>query len=101
MVAGATLPLLIALGASLAARLTGGGEGTLSGEAARVVAVLARGPLIQAGTVAAGGLALWWAARRPVDEDDPAARLAAARAERDARRRAAAGMPPEPRRPLR
>lgn len=101
MAGGAVLPLLLAAAALAVTRLAGGAPGTLSGEAAGVAAVLARGPLIQAGTVVLGGLALWWVARRPVDEDDPTARLAAARAERDARRRGTGGVPPEPRRPLR
>lgn len=96
---GAAGPVMFALAGIAAARAFGGPPGTLSGEAATVVAILARGPLIEGGAVVLGGLALWWWARRPVEEDDLAARLAAARAERDARRRAAAGLPPEPRRP--
>lgn len=96
---GAAGPVLFALAGIVAARAFGGPPGTLSGEAATVVAILARGPLIQGGTVVLGGLALWWWARRPVEEDDPQARLAVSRAERDARRRAAAGLPPAPRHP--
>ena len=97
--AGAAIPCLAAFLAFAVANIVGGGPGTLSGEAAAVVATLARGPLIEGGTVALGGLALWWWSGRPVKDGDPAARLAAARAEREARRRAAAGQPPEPRRP--
>ena len=101
LVAGAAFPVMLATAAILVTRTAGGPPGTLSGEAAAVVATLVRGPLIEGGAVALGGLVLWWWARRPVVDDDPAARLAAARAERDARRRAAAGLPPGPRRPLR
>jgi len=97
LVAGAALPILLAVAIILVARLAGGPAGTLSGEAAAVVATLARGPLIEGASVALGGLALWWRARRPVSDDDPAAGIAAARAGRDARRRATAGLPPEPR----
>lgn len=99
MAVGAVLPFFLALVTMLIATVAGGAPGTLSDEAADVVATLARGPAIQAGAVALGGLALWWWAGRPVTEEDPAARLAAARADREARRRAAAGLPPEPKRP--
>lgn len=99
ILAGAALPVALALAVMLAARFVGGPAGSLSGEAAAVVATLARGPLIEGGTVALGGLALWWWARRPAaDDDDRHARIEAARAEREARRRAAAGLPPAPRR---
>ena len=97
--AGAAIPCLAAFLAFAVANIVGGGSGTLSGEVAAVVATLARGPLIEGGTVALGGLALWWWSGRPVNDGDPAARLATARAEREARRRAAAGLPPEPRQP--
>lgn len=100
LLVGAIAPVALALAVIVAARAAAGPPGTLSGEAAAVVAILARGPLIQGGAVAIGGFALWWWARRPVDEGDPQARLAAARAERDSRRRAAAGLPQEPCRPL-
>lgn len=90
---GGAIALTGALAAMLAATLAGS-DGTLSGEAAAVVATLARGPIIQSGAVTLGGLALWWSARRPVVDDDVEARLAAARAAREARRRAAAGLPP-------
>ena len=98
LVAGTAFPVLFALAVILVARSAGGPAGTLSGEAAAIVATIARGPLIEGGAVALGGLALWWWARRPVDDGNPATRLAAARAGRDARRRQAAGLPPEPRR---
>lgn len=99
LVAGAAVPVLLAAAVILVTRFAGGPTGTLSGEAAAVIAILARGPLIEGGAVALGGLVLWWWARRPVSDDDPAMRIAAARADRDARRRLDAGMPPEPRRP--
>ena len=94
---GGAIPLMARWPPMLTATLAGS-DGTLSGEAAAVVATLARGPIIQSGTVTLGGLALWWSARRPVVDDDVEARLAAARAAREARRRAAAGLPPETRR---
>ncbi len=94
---GGAIPLFGALAAMLAATLAGS-DGTLSGEAAAVVATLARGPIIQSGAVALGGGALWWSARRPVDDDDVETRITAARAAREARRCAAAGLPPDPRR---
>lgn len=100
LVSGATLPVLLAI-AMILARFAGGPAGTLSGEAAAVVATLARGPLIEGASVALGGFVLWWWARRPVSDDDPAMRIAAARAERGAQRRLDAGLPPEPRRPAR
>lgn len=98
LIAGATLPVLLAAIVILVARFAGGPAGTLSGEAATVIAILARGSLIEGGAIVLGGLVLWWWARRPVSDDDPAMRIAAARADRDARHRLDAGMPPEPRR---
>ena len=95
---GGGMPLTGAVAALLAATVLGGPDGTLSGEAAAIVATLMRGPIIQSGAVTLGGLALWWSARRPVADDDVEARLAAARAGREDRRRAAAGLPPVPRR---
>ncbi len=97
---GATLPFLLTLATLLLATLAGGEPGTLSDEAAEVIATLAKGPLIQSGTVLIGGLILWWWSNRPVrEEQEEVARLAAAHQEREARRRAAAGLPPEPRQP--
>ena len=95
LVSGAAFPILLAVAVILVARFAGGPSGTLSGEAAVVVATLARGPLIEGASLALGGLALWWWARRPISDDD----RAAVRTERDARRRLDAGMPPQPRRP--
>jgi len=97
---GAAPPFLLTLATLLLASVAGGEPGTLSGEAADVVGTLAKGPLIQSGTVLIGGLTLWWWSNRPVrEEHDGAARVATARAEREGGRRAAAGLPPEPRRP--
>ncbi|TAJ19779.1 MAG: hypothetical protein EPO65_05765 [Dehalococcoidia bacterium] len=97
---GGTLPLAGAILVLGLANFLGGAPGTLSGEAASVVATLARGPIIQSGAVTAGGLALWWWAGRS-QSHDAQARLAAAREARDARRRAALGALPEPRRTVR
>lgn len=87
LIVGAAGPVLLALAVILVTRFAGGPAGTLSGEVADVLATLARGPLIQGGAVALGGLALSWRARGPNGKDDLAARVAAARAERDAQRR--------------
>lgn len=100
LAAGAVPPLLLAILALVAASVAGGKPGTFADEAARTIAVLTRGPLVHASTVALGGVVLWWWAGRPVREDaDAAARLATARAKRDARHHEAAAPPVTPRRP--